>query len=439
MLNNTTEVIQMKKDHALIYIISIISLCFFNISESLAQSDWELFDDPILFPGKYNEWDGHKVYDPAVIYDNGIFHMWYTGYKDWWSIGYAFSEDGFNWIKYQGNPVITSYSFSSGHPCIIKKDNLFSIYYSGNIYGDSKRIYMGISEDGIHWDVNYNIPALDLGLPGQWDDNNIHNAFVIDDGIEYKMYYAGEGNGYYQIGIATSGDGENWERYDFNPILTPGYYNEWDDFSINNPCVYFDGEIYHMWYNGENYSAVSGVGYAISSDGYNWEKYSGNPVLHPNPHIRWCSSWISAGVSSVLCENYYMVCSGSDGNKHFIGMGVSPFEKADILTVSLIPDSEYFHKGNNIGFHYEIKNISEDVQLFDVWMDLYLIELPYKDNPICGPLYIKLQPDQSIGNHIQRKIPESVPVGGPYSLKLKTGNFPNDIWAEDNFEFFILP
>ena len=424
------------------YLISInimlIATVLFLFNSVFAQCEWVLSEDALLSPGSYSEWDGDKVYDPAIIREDGIYHMWYTGCNSWWSIGYATSQNGLDWVKYEDNPVITDYSFTCAHPCIRMERDLFRIYFVGNIYEGCKQIYSGTSEDCINWDINFSRPALGLGSHGQWDDNNVHNPYVIQDGLEYKMYYSGEdGGGVFLIGMATSDDGVNWEKHEGNPILQTGYYPEWDYSNVNNPCVYHDGEMYHMWYNG--YGTLSwAVGYAFSFDGFEWEKYPDNPVITDGEYW-WCTSRIGCGVVRLYDNMLYMAPTGSDGYRHHIALATSILGEGEILRVDITPDGKYFSKEDGISFSRRIENITDEEQIFDTWWELYMIGQPYWDNPVWGPEESSLPPQGEKDAHFLRDIPDHVPSGGPYKLVLKTGDFPEEVWAQDHFRFYVLP
>jgi hypothetical protein len=112
------------------------------------------------------------------------------------------------------------------------------------------------------------------------------------------MWYGGWGSGGTNgsIGYATSPDGIIWTEYEGNPVLSPGN-DSWDDAHIEVPEVHFDGNSYHMWYTGRNTDLWFRwrVGYATSTDGLNWIKYVGNPVLKPSAD-GWDSQ--SVGMSS---------------------------------------------------------------------------------------------------------------------------------------------
>ncbi len=76
----------------------------------------------ILKPGRDGEWDHLLVGRASVLYENGLFKMWYDGRKDLppgapaegvpksptssRSVGYATSKDGLRWTKHPRNPVL---------------------------------------------------------------------------------------------------------------------------------------------------------------------------------------------------------------------------------------------------------------------------------------------------------------------------------------------
>jgi predicted GH43/DUF377 family glycosyl hydrolase len=83
-------------------------------------------------------------------------------------------------------------------------------------------------------------PVLDIGNNGEWDDERVERACVIKDGATYKMWYSGYNGSKYKIGYATSSDGINWEKYAGNPVLDLGDIGDWDDDNIFHPWVIKD-------------------------------------------------------------------------------------------------------------------------------------------------------------------------------------------------------
>ena len=95
------------------------------------------------------------------------------------------------------------------------------------------------------------------------------------------MWYQGGVSGVSQIGYATSVDGINWVKHGI--VLSAGSASDWDSSSIGLGSVLWNGTAYMMWYTGTNGITYPGgaIGFATSTDGLNWVKYSGNPVVKP--------------------------------------------------------------------------------------------------------------------------------------------------------------
>ncbi len=74
-------------------------------------------NNPVLKQGEWGEWDDGGFSEAEVLYHSGVFHMFYGGAKLYKprivtreSIGYAYSFDGVNFIKYGRNPVATRHA-----------------------------------------------------------------------------------------------------------------------------------------------------------------------------------------------------------------------------------------------------------------------------------------------------------------------------------------
>ncbi|KYH36506.1 MAG: hypothetical protein AYL29_013250 [Candidatus Bathyarchaeota archaeon B24] len=73
------------------------------------EGPWKKYEgNPILKPGDWGSWDDGGFSEAGVTYRDGVFHVFYGGTKTTKleSVGYAYSFDGYNFIKYPGNPVI---------------------------------------------------------------------------------------------------------------------------------------------------------------------------------------------------------------------------------------------------------------------------------------------------------------------------------------------
>ncbi|MDD3642196.1 MAG: DUF2341 domain-containing protein [Candidatus Krumholzibacteria bacterium] len=131
------------------------------------------------------------------------------------------------------------------------------------------------------WERYPGNPILTEGPPGAWDDHGATYASVIYDSLagEFRMYYHGFSGPTHQIGLATSTDGLNWSKHPGNPILVPGP-ETWDASQVRVPMVWKEGLTdYRMIYTGLGSGGFQ-VGYATSEDGVVWTKHPSNPVFN---------------------------------------------------------------------------------------------------------------------------------------------------------------
>jgi predicted GH43/DUF377 family glycosyl hydrolase len=75
---------------------------------------------PVLEYGPSASWDALYVTQPSVIFLNGIYRMWYTGWPggglETLKIGYAISSNGTGWNKYAFNPVLVPSTIGNWDP-----------------------------------------------------------------------------------------------------------------------------------------------------------------------------------------------------------------------------------------------------------------------------------------------------------------------------------
>jgi predicted GH43/DUF377 family glycosyl hydrolase len=173
------------------------------------------------------------------------------------------------------------------------------MWYQGGFSG-STNIGYASSIDGISW-VKYKDPVLSPGNPGDWDSSLVALGSVLWNGTMFLMWYGGSNPTTYlsgAIGLAMSTNGTNWVKYSGNPVLTPsptGYDSKY----VAGPYVIMLNPTYSMWYTGRNVSGQTPgpsnkIMYATSVDGINWIKWP-NPVLSPASDP---NAWDSSGVYS---------------------------------------------------------------------------------------------------------------------------------------------
>ncbi len=277
-----------------------------------------------------NAWDGQFVGMPSVIFENNIYHMWYTGNspEPIGSIGYASSVDGITWTKYSRNPILVDEPYGGWNeqtvyePSVIFQDSIFHMWYASS--NDPQlpgpiHIHHATSSDGLSWVRDtLNNPVLSPGSNGSWDDVLIDSHCIIFTDSLFHMWYMGWNGTANQVrlGHATSANGISWTKDANNPVLSYGTAGSWDYPRVEAPNVVFDGNMYHMWYSGGNHSGWR-IGYATSPHPDSaWTKYSGNPVLNLGTLAKWDDTYV--GFCSVLLdttikpEEYKMWYTGGD-------------------------------------------------------------------------------------------------------------------------------
>jgi predicted GH43/DUF377 family glycosyl hydrolase len=198
--------------------------------------------------------------------------MWYQGWGGGYyenRIGYAFSSDGINWSKWVDNPVLDRGDPGEWNargvffPAVIYENGTYHMWYTGLLLGEHFQIGYATSPDGITWTEHPNNPILCAGSTGSWDEE-AKDHYVLFDGSTFHMWYTGAyNNAVYRIGYATSPDGVNWTKYSLNPVLDLGS-ESWEAEGVEVGSVLLDGSTYTMWYSG--FSGASWrVGYATSS------------------------------------------------------------------------------------------------------------------------------------------------------------------------------
>ncbi|MFC1719097.1 SUMF1/EgtB/PvdO family nonheme iron enzyme, partial [Candidatus Poribacteria bacterium] len=254
-----------------------------------AESDdginWVKQEHAVLRPS--SGWDRGFIYNPTVVYAQGMFRMWYIGTVGNGApryVGYATSLDGVNWTKHPSYIFPTDGVFAPwegaqgasypqiGYPCVTFNDalNIYEMWYTGPY----AQMGHATSPDGITWvrankpDMDgdgYGDPIMEYGC--QWEEQGIGIPSVLigEDG-QYNMWYgARASDGIDRLKYAASYDGINWDKCSDNPVFEPGDPDEWDDRSVGHPSVLLVDGVYKMWYTGVmNDSSIHSVGYAAS-------------------------------------------------------------------------------------------------------------------------------------------------------------------------------
>jgi hypothetical protein len=95
-------------------------------------------------------------------------------------------------------------------------------------------------------------PVVSIGSAGQWEDYQLWSSKVLFINDQYHLWYYGSDSTNMRIGYATSPDGTSWTKSSQNPIVNLGSPGAWDDYHVTGPTIVFEGDIFKMWYSGQD-------------------------------------------------------------------------------------------------------------------------------------------------------------------------------------------
>ncbi len=167
-------------------------------------------DPQVPFIGMDKE-DTVSLSYPWVIFDKGLYKMWYGSTISWTSeneemvhvIKYATSTDGENWTKHGiAIPYKMGLAQAFSRPTVlIEKDeyHMWYSYRSGD--GTPYRIGYAFSKDGLNWNRQDNNSGINVSSEG-WDSQMICYPYVFKHKNNTYMLYNGNEYGKYGFGLA---------------------------------------------------------------------------------------------------------------------------------------------------------------------------------------------------------------------------------------------
>lgn len=308
------------RNSACIDVLIALTLVSVLKAPALSQTKWFKYEgNPVLDLGPPGAWDDEWIHIDRVIRQDSIYRMWYSGGWKTGRIGHAISRDGVTWKRDKSNPVLDVHSGSwernVHRPYVIKAGSTYHMWYTGDDLSKF-RIGYASSPDGIVWKKHPGNPVLDIGLPGSWDGGRVMMPSILgpDSSGGFKMWYQAAPGA--KIGYATATDETSWTKYSRNPVFE-------DEDIVAYPRVMYDGRLYEMWYRVRWKSGP--LRYATSPDGIHWTKSPENPVLLPGQEGTWDDVGLLAGDIIFDGNIYHMWYNGDDGsNKWRGGYAISP-------------------------------------------------------------------------------------------------------------------
>lgn len=243
---------------------------------------------------------GTVLYSATAIYNNGSTNYSYLAlYGNGTATSVAYSNDGITWTSEQTMTGISAGGYHGSY--VLVGTTLHMFYWGGTtIYsaGSNRHATIDIT-------TNCSVAVTDGALSGDYITGNsgdglrygtygvyaiFHNASPTDNPADPYSYtwtaiHSGTTGGIEGILFATSTDGTGFSAWGGSTeVISRSAYPAWD-VHIGAVTVWKVGSEWNMYYsggvgtsNGADSNFADGLGYASSSDGITWKKYS-SPVL----------------------------------------------------------------------------------------------------------------------------------------------------------------
>jgi hypothetical protein len=294
---------------------------------------YDLFQDQIVhrvYKAVIDQVSWHTIdnCEPAVIYDAGIFKMWYRGGNGSGpdGLGYATSTDGINFTDYGTGPVVPGNQLLF-NPSVTKIGSLY--YLTGR--GDSgAAICAKNSSDGINWWGS--VTLFPNGTSADWDYSFGNNCLWKEGSTWYVIYEARSiATSYlWRLGLASSLDGVTWTKYSGNPILGN------NSVTAGGPDVHKVGSTYYMLYHYNMIATETGgiptdVGLVKSTDLIHWTNATFSEFIYRDQHRTFEKEqiadpfWIDVGG-----KGYFYYCGSSNGSDGKIYVATSDYTFAEV-------------------------------------------------------------------------------------------------------------
>lgn len=113
-------------------------------------------NNPVLRPKRQNDWESRLVFNPAVVFENGLFHLLYraVGDDDISRIGYAVSADGYEFFRLD-KPVLSPRGLMESKGCedpriVCLEGKFYMTYTAYSLKGI--RVSLASTKNFIQWE-----------------------------------------------------------------------------------------------------------------------------------------------------------------------------------------------------------------------------------------------------------------------------------------------
>lgn len=299
--------------------------------DELKKGRWEVLPGPVLKPSAAG-WDNHSSMTPVVFRTSELglelgstYGMLYIGSgrrTSAWGVGFAASNDLFNWTRHHANPLLMQTEGAGlqlDAPCLVRSPDGYTLICEEKrvskgalttlrqVLGPgTKRLLRALrrasglerptvvnhaleryfvsfsSSDMFNWDKASKRVVFEKGAEGAFDGRGVFSPQVYRFGRDYQLFYGGTDGFKAYTGLASSAAlGSRWKRASLSPVLSPGGRGDWDEVNALIVSVIRLEDCYCAFYEGEDSRRRYSIGMAWSEDLLNWTKWGGNPVIKP--------------------------------------------------------------------------------------------------------------------------------------------------------------
>lgn len=182
--------------------------------------------------------------------------------------------------------AVISDTVSVGSPCIKQFGDTWYIYYSRGAAPDGE-IYCQSSAtvNSGYSDTGISNPVITAGAGGSWEDNRVLEPYVFQVGDVYYMFYMGENvaDEYEKVGYATASDPKGpWTKYGSNPVLSgdTGWWDTGQD-KAADPFVFEKDGTYYVGVTATDSGKVGWrIGFFTTTDFVTFTPVADNPILN---------------------------------------------------------------------------------------------------------------------------------------------------------------
>ncbi len=263
----------------------VVSLPFcVDVEANNPSNVLKVYDEPLFLPGQSGTFDDTGITMTSIVNVGKEKYIYYCGWNKKVTVSYSLSiglaivrEDGTVEKMYEGPILERSIHdpIAVSAPCVIYDEGIFKLWYitftSWKEYDGRKEptfvIKYATSNDGINWDTN-----TDICIDSTYEGESFARPWVIKDKGIYKMWFSSRGpEGYrekdgqhYELDYAESIDGKTWKRKT-DKFKLVGESDGWDAGMTAYGTVVKGKDEYFMLYNGNDFGKT-GFGYATSKD-----------------------------------------------------------------------------------------------------------------------------------------------------------------------------